>query len=84
MENSRADDRSENSPKEGAGVGGEETLATPQSTEAVSDGKASPGSGDSGSFSPGALPYGSDVGFGLRARPGGEASVMATLKARDG
>ena len=36
------------------------------------------------SFSPGARPYGSDVGFGVRARPGGEASVMATLKARVG
>ena len=68
---------SESSPKE-------ETLATPQSSETVGDGKASAGSGDSGSFSPGARPYGSDVGFGVRARPGGEASVMATLKARVG
>lgn len=64
--------------------GGGGTALSPASEDAV-PGKPSPGSGDSGDFSPTARLDGSDggfgVGFGGKARPG-EASVMATLKAR--
>lgn len=91
VENSRSADKKGDPSKADEVLIGEgeeeEELAESNSGEVVVAGKASTGSGESGGASPPTRLCGSDggfgVGFGGRARSG-EASVMATLKARKG